>query len=212
MLLLLLPACFHPTYDRPACGPQGECPSGLTCNELQVCDRGIAGPIADAAIDPPITDAPIDAPPDAPPDAQTCFGTAPFTICLRNSPSSPVIFAGLTGLDTTSSPLCAATVSGGDGYCVIAGTSITINAGISVQAVGAKPLVLLASDSITTGVVSTIDVGSHRATRGQLRRLTTERVEAAPVEASPDRAAGAVRAAAATRAQVAPPVPSPQPR
>jgi hypothetical protein len=160
MLLLLLPACFHPTYDRPACGPQGECPSGLTCNDLQVCDRGIAAPIIDAAID-----APIDAAIDAPPDAQACFGTAPFTICLRNSPTTPVLFAGLTTIDTDVSPLCAATVSGGDGYCVIAGTTITINPGISVQVIGTKPLVLLASDSITTGISSTIDVGSHRATQ-----------------------------------------------
>ena len=164
MSLLLLAACFHPTYDRPECGPHGECPSGLTCNDLQVCERGIAGPITDAAIDPPITDAMIDAGTiDAPPDAQACFGTAPFTICLRSAPSSPVVFASLTTLDTTTSPLCAATVSGGDGYCVIDGTTITINGGITVQATGPKPLVLLASDSITAGTLSTIDVGSHRA-------------------------------------------------
>ena len=62
------------------------------------------------------------------------------------------MFGGLTSIDTTTSPLCATTVSGGDGYCVIAATTITINAGISVQAGGGKPLVLLASDSITTGL------------------------------------------------------------
>ena len=75
------------------------------------------------------------------------------------------MFGGLTSIDTATSPLCAATLSGGDRYCVIAATTITINAGISVQASGAKPLVLLASDSITIGSLSTIDVGSHRATQ-----------------------------------------------
>ena len=140
-----------------------QCPSGrrfggLSGDKSGSCVGGSA-PIVDAAID-----AAVDAAIDAPPDAQACFGTAPFTICLRNSPSAPVLFAGLRTIDTTIEPMCAATVSGGDGYCVIAGTTITINDGISIQAVGAKPLVLLASDSITTGLLSTIDVGSHRAT------------------------------------------------
>jgi hypothetical protein len=114
----------------------------------------------DAAID-----VPIDVAIDAPPDAQACFGTAPFTICLRSAPSQAVVFDSLTSpLNTENDPRCTATVSGGDGYCVIAGTTVTINAGISVQAFGTKPLVLLASDAITTGLLSTIDVGSHRAT------------------------------------------------
>jgi hypothetical protein len=139
--------------------PSGRRFGGLSGDKSGACVGGSA-PIVDAAID-----AQIDAAIDAPPDAQACFGTAPFTICLRNAPTSPVLFAGLTSIDTATSPLCAATVSGGDGYCVIAGTSITINAGIDVQAVGSKPLVLLASDSITTGLLSTIDVGSHRPTQ-----------------------------------------------
>jgi hypothetical protein len=36
----LLSACFQPTYDRPTCGPNGECPGGLRCNDQNVC----AGP------------------------------------------------------------------------------------------------------------------------------------------------------------------------
>ena len=31
-------ACFHPSYSHPACGPDGECPSGWTCNPLRICD------------------------------------------------------------------------------------------------------------------------------------------------------------------------------
>jgi hypothetical protein len=139
--------------------PSGRRFGGLSGDRSGDCVGGSA-PIADAAID-----APIDAAIDAPPDAQACFGTAPFTICLRNSPGPAVLFSGITSIDTTVSPMCVATVSGGDGYCVIAATSITVAAGIRVQVIGAKPLVLLASDSITTGTISRIDVGSHRATQ-----------------------------------------------
>lgn len=60
-------------------------------------------------------------------------------------------------LDTTDSPLCVPVISGGD-YCVVAATEITIFR--QFRATGAKPLVFLASGTITTGDV--IDVGSHR--------------------------------------------------
>jgi hypothetical protein len=39
-----LAACFHPTYGHPKCGPKGECPSGLTCSALQICENGQGGP------------------------------------------------------------------------------------------------------------------------------------------------------------------------
>ncbi|HEX2688525.1 MAG TPA: alkaline phosphatase PhoX, partial [Kofleriaceae bacterium] len=41
---LLAPACFHPHYDRPACGPNGECPSGLTCGSTGFCEAGGTDP------------------------------------------------------------------------------------------------------------------------------------------------------------------------
>jgi hypothetical protein len=31
-IVLVVPACFHPSYDHPACGPGDTCPRGLTCN------------------------------------------------------------------------------------------------------------------------------------------------------------------------------------
>ncbi len=37
---LLAPGCFDPHYDRPACGPNGECPSGLTCGSTGFCEAG----------------------------------------------------------------------------------------------------------------------------------------------------------------------------
>jgi hypothetical protein len=59
---LSLGACFSPSYDHPACGPQGECPSGFTC-EADVCvTRTSAG---DAGGDGGNSDGAVDGPPDA---------------------------------------------------------------------------------------------------------------------------------------------------
>jgi Tol biopolymer transport system component len=33
-------ACFHPNYDHPTCGPNGECPDGLSCTQ-EVCEESI---------------------------------------------------------------------------------------------------------------------------------------------------------------------------
>jgi len=30
-VLMVVPACFHPSYDHPECGPHDECSSGRTC-------------------------------------------------------------------------------------------------------------------------------------------------------------------------------------
>ena len=57
-LLLLVPACFHPSYDHPACGPGGACPDGLTCNAQGICEAA-GSPTSDAPV--AIADAAIDA-------------------------------------------------------------------------------------------------------------------------------------------------------
>lgn len=36
--VLFAPACFHPNYDHPLCGPNGECPSGLRCSPQGICE------------------------------------------------------------------------------------------------------------------------------------------------------------------------------
>ena len=96
--------------------------------------------------------------PDAPPDARVCFGTTPFTICLAAAPTTPLMIMSSMTIDTTTSTMCAAVTSGGNNYCVLVGT--TINVGAKLRVTGTKPLVLLASDLITT--TAQIDVGSHR--------------------------------------------------
>jgi len=51
-----LAACFHPRFDRPACGPGGACPDGLVCNQAGVCESplpadGAGGEASDGQID-----------------------------------------------------------------------------------------------------------------------------------------------------------------
>lgn len=89
-------------------------------------------------------------------DAQTCFGKF-LRICFASAPSVPLTIAAPSMIDTDS-PLCASVVSGGENYCVIAATSITVNA--TVRATGTKPLVLIATESIMTTAL--IDVSSYR--------------------------------------------------
>jgi hypothetical protein len=143
---LFIPGCFHPAYDRPSCSLNGECPAGLVCNPQNNTCEGTGDILVDAAI-------------DAVPDALTCFGAAPSTICLFSPPLAALVVSDPTTIDTSNSPLCAAIASGGN-YCVLVGTTISVSA--ALRAAGPKPLVLLASDSITTTSTGIIDVGSHR--------------------------------------------------
>jgi hypothetical protein len=38
--MALLPACFHPVFDHPACGPDDACPDGLACGPERTCEPG----------------------------------------------------------------------------------------------------------------------------------------------------------------------------
>jgi hypothetical protein len=91
-------------------------------------------------------------------DARLCFGDAPFAVCLAAPPQGPLMLT--TSINTDTSNLCVATTSGGTGACVVAGTTITVNSeGPTFRATGSKPLVLVASSSIT--VMNLLDVSSH---------------------------------------------------
>ena len=92
-------------------------------------------------------------------DARLCFGNAPFAICLAAAPAAPLVLSTTTPFNTDGS-MCAATTSGATGYCVLAGSTISFTGSGSWRATGSKPLVLIASDSIT--VSATVDVSSHR--------------------------------------------------
>ena len=95
--------------------------------------------------------------PDAsvPGEVLACFGTQLLKVCVTPSSLTGVTISAPLTIDTDSMEMCTAIGK----YCVIAGTTLTINA--TLRATGTKPLVLLASDSILVNQL--IDVGSHRS-------------------------------------------------
>lgn len=140
--------------DDASCGVSGKCePGGSLCSFPDPrCPGGrsygsLSGDISGQCVMP-----------DAPPDASlACYGTAPISICFAAPPAGVQTYSGT--IDTTSSAMCATNVvSGGSNFCVLAAGTIMIDA--KLRATGAKPLVLLATDSISTTAV--IDVSSRR--------------------------------------------------
>lgn len=100
---------------------------------------------------------------DAPADtgSSLCFGSF-VAVCLRDAPSSSITVnsgATLTYDTQASSPDCVATTPD-VGACVVAATSITVNG--TIRGTGPRPLILLATDSITVNSGGVIDVASRR--------------------------------------------------
>lgn len=140
--VLAVSGCFHPSYgDGLLCSVENTCPEGWSCNPLtNVCtqdgtgdDGGGIGSDGGEAL------------------ASLCLGTAPFTTCAANVSTTPLVLD--SPIDTGISSKCDVTVTGS---CVIAASTIVVN-GV-VRAFGARPLVLLARDTIT--VNGKIDVSS----------------------------------------------------
>ena len=77
--------------------------------------------------------------------------------CFAMPPMGDVPLPGT--IDTDTSTLCTTPMSGGNGYCVIAGN--TINADDTVAVTGSKPLVLVAVTDITIVSGATLDMASH---------------------------------------------------
>jgi hypothetical protein len=102
----------------------------------------------------------LDAAPDVTADAAACFGTGLVRVCLESLPTQPMAISTATQVDTDDPTMCARTTSGAANYCVLAATDITIVA--KLRGAGAKPLVLIASGTITSTAAGVIDVGSHR--------------------------------------------------
>jgi hypothetical protein len=162
-----------PNAPGDRCGPSGTCESNAYCSIPDAtCPSGRrynnAGGLSGQCVGDQL---PPDARPDAPPpDARVCFGNSPFTVCFTTPPtgtidvSIPTTFNTDTGtvIGTGTQLTCATPTSGGgpggNGYCVLAANTITINQ--SLRAIGTKPLVLVAVDSIS--VPMSIDVSSHR--------------------------------------------------
>ncbi len=98
----------------------------------------------------------------------TCIGPtgSPYQVCLTDMPAAPVsLTANINTNATGGSPLCLATAPMGwaptqPDSCFIVGTTITVPLGQTIKVSGGRPLVLVASDSIT--IAGTLDVSSKQ--------------------------------------------------
>lgn len=89
-----------------------------------------------------------------------CFGPAgAYQVCLPEAPSGPLALASAISTDVCAGGLVLALTAGPD-VCVLAGTTVTAND--SVIAFGSRPLVVLATGSMTISSGATIDVSSRR--------------------------------------------------
>lgn len=144
-VLALASGCFHPAFDRPRCGPDGECPDGLTCNLQRVCDV-------------PQTENPD----GGMPPSSTRFGTI-FPVTLTSFPVGAVnVTSADVDIDTNaSSPSCDPGVAS---YCAVAGTTFTVSTGRKLSAHGSRPLVLVAVTKFDLS--GDIDVSSSLSAQG----------------------------------------------
>jgi hypothetical protein len=125
------------------------------------CGFQSAPATGDGTVDAPVK---LDAPPTdaAAPDASTdpfCIKDVLVTACLTTAPTQPLTLTGTIATDVGAAMCATNTTPDTSNVCIVAGTSITVAAGQTVSAHGARPLVLLASGTIT--VSGTIDVAGH---------------------------------------------------
>jgi hypothetical protein len=95
--------------------------------------------------------------PDAPlpPDAPTCFGTGLVTVCFAAPPSGRLDVEAETATVINTNTACDPYI-GDPGWCVVARSVVAVSG--TLRAFGSRPLVLVASDSVT--VIGAIDVSS----------------------------------------------------
>ncbi|HEX7702994.1 MAG TPA: hypothetical protein VF403_19785 [Kofleriaceae bacterium] len=142
----------------------GTCSAGFCSVTDSSCSSGLrygdsAGGLSNTCVAGPI-DANIDSKEfhDAPPPGVTCFGTGFGKTCFARVPSAPMTLDAQQ-INTDSSLLCATKVETNPPWCVIAASDLKINAG-TLSAIGNKPLVLLATGTMT--IDGSIDVASQR--------------------------------------------------
>lgn len=149
------------------CGAGGKCFSGFCAFVDGMCDSGykygeLSGPQSNACVSKANTgDGGVaDAPPDGPP-GQPCYGNSLVHACFSTTPTGTVAIAANTTVDTDTSSMCAMLASPSPSpWCVIAGQTIQVQQGFTLQARGSRPLVLIATGSIT--IAGTLDVASHQ--------------------------------------------------
>lgn len=104
--------------------------------------------------------------PDAMPDAPNanCFGAPPFGVCPTTQPTQALDINSNIDTDGTA-PSCdngrgVVMTVGGTESCVLAGTDITFSGNSTTGSGGARPLVLIATGTITVASGQTLDARS----------------------------------------------------
>ncbi|HUJ61597.1 MAG TPA: hypothetical protein VLX92_23995 [Kofleriaceae bacterium] len=105
---------------------------------------------------------------DAPGPA--CFGSQPIDmVCFDGAPTGSLTLSG--PVDTGNFAMCKAMTVGGVAACVIAVDTLTIDDHTTVSVTGTKPLVIVATTSITLmGANSVLDAGGHGHSSGAAAR------------------------------------------
>jgi hypothetical protein len=157
-LAVLAGGCYHPDPEAPcavACefANHGPCPGAMECQSDNRC-RPASGSCADAA-DPIPADA----------HAAFCHGSplGLMRVCFDAEPTQPIIFDANEVLMTDVDPRCTTyhqSMDHADDLCLVMATSILVNPGVTVLALGTRPLVLYATATIE--VQGVIDVSSQQ--------------------------------------------------
>jgi len=147
------------------CGAAGKCipnrgGSGFCAFPDPSCDSGfiygdLSGPLSGTCVGGTQTDGGIDMP-DMVEDF--CFGTGPGKACFAGPPTGTRTITTNTNIDTDGS-MCMATTNSVPA-CVVAAESFAVNAGVFLTGSGSKPLVLVATQTITINGI--LAVGSSR--------------------------------------------------
>jgi hypothetical protein len=97
-----------------------------------------------------------------PQDSGVCYGTSLVSACVDAEPTAPVTQTAAINTDTDCQVVRSQ--AAGPELCIIAGTTITIT-GTANLVTGPRPLVLVATDSISVAAAAVIDVSSRSTTR-----------------------------------------------
>jgi len=86
-----------------------------------------------------------------------CHGTSLVKVCIVPGPTDPLVLANDATIDTDTDARCG----NFGGLCVFAGTSVAVDAGITVTVRGTRPFVLVATEGDAT-IDGTLDLASSR--------------------------------------------------
>lgn len=158
----MLAGCYQPAaYDACTISCEtGACPLGFACDDNALCKpENMPGNCTEIAPGDAATDAPLTS-------SAVCFGspTSFFRACVDPKPTVAKTFSGALTIDTEGECTLVQTQAGPPAVCVLAYEDITIEAGTELRAVGRRPLVLAAINSIV--IAGGVDVASHGAEAG----------------------------------------------